>query len=93
MAVGRPAVARPTRALERHADLLELATTPQEFLAGLDRALATDSLELARRRRARAEQESWDLRLRDLLALLHSLNVGPGPADERVETHRIADSR
>jgi glycosyltransferase involved in cell wall biosynthesis len=93
MAVGRPAVARPTRALERHADLLELATTPQEFLAGIDRALATDSLELARRRRARAEQESWDLRLRDLLDLLHSLNVGPAPADERVETHRMTDSR
>jgi len=93
MAVGRPAVARPTRALERHADLLELATTPHEFLEGLERALATDSLELARRRRARAELETWDLRMDDLLDLLRSLNVGPGAADHRVETHRYTDSR
>lgn len=81
MAVGRPAVARPTRALEAYADLIELATTPEEFLSGLERALDSDSLELARRRRARAEQESWTRRMDELLDLLRSLKAGPGDAD------------
>jgi hypothetical protein len=42
MAVGRPAVARPTRALESYADLVHFAHTPAEFVAQLDRALAED---------------------------------------------------
>ncbi len=94
MAVGRPAVARPTRALEAYADLVELATTPEEFLAGLDRALAGDSPELARRRRERAELESWTRRMDELLELLRSLKAGPRRADAPSKwMDSIADSR
>lgn len=87
MAVGRPAAARPTRALEPYADLLELATTPAEFLAGLERAIATDSLALASARRARAEQAGWDRRLAELVGLVRALNSGAVPADEQGKTH------
>jgi len=93
MAVGRPAVARPTRALEPYADLLELASTPEEFLAGLDRALASDSLALARFRRARAQQAGWDHRLSDVLELVGSFKVAPAASITTVTTHTQADFR
>jgi glycosyltransferase involved in cell wall biosynthesis len=81
MAVGRPAVARPTRALEPYADLVYFAHTPAEFVAQLDRALAEDSERLGRRRRQRAEAHSWERRIRDLTAVLDGLNVGARAAD------------
>ncbi|HET9737387.1 MAG TPA: glycosyltransferase [Solirubrobacteraceae bacterium] len=94
MAVGRPAVARPTRALEAYSDVIELATTPEAFLAGLDRVLAADSNDLARRRRARAEQESWRLRMDELLGLLEALKAGPDAADAPLDRPQsIADAR
>jgi glycosyltransferase involved in cell wall biosynthesis len=81
MAVGRPAVARPTRALEPYADLLYFAHTPAEFVAQLDRALAEDSEPAARRRRERAHAHSWERRMRDLTGVLDALNVGTRAAD------------
>ena len=72
MAVGRPAAARPNPALEAHADLLYLANDAGGLLAGLDRALAEDSPELAARRRARAEEGSWERRMDELTSLLAS---------------------
>lgn len=94
MAVGRPAVARPTRALEAYSDVIELATTPEAFLAGLDRVLAADSNDLAMRRRARAEQESWRLRMDELLGLLEALKAGPDAADAPLDRPQsIADAR
>jgi glycosyltransferase involved in cell wall biosynthesis len=73
MAVGRPAVARPNPALERFSDLLYLAHGPETFVSQLERALAEDSPELARRRRWRAERESWSRRMDELIALLDGL--------------------
>jgi glycosyltransferase involved in cell wall biosynthesis len=94
MAVGRPAVARPTRALEAYADVIGLATTPEEFLAGLDRVLASDSTDLARRRRGRAEQESWRLRMDELLGLMEALKAGPDAADAPLDRPQsVAHSR
>jgi glycosyltransferase involved in cell wall biosynthesis len=72
MAVGRPAVARPIPALEPYADLLYLASDFDGLLAGLDRALQEDSSELAARRRACAEERSWDRRMDELTSLLDS---------------------
>jgi glycosyltransferase involved in cell wall biosynthesis len=66
MAAGKPAVARPNRALMGFADLLYFAQTPGEFCAQLERALAEDSPELARRRRAVAEANSWQRRLGEI---------------------------
>lgn len=81
MAVGRPAVARPTRALESYADLVYFAHTPAEFVAQLDRALAEDCERLARRRRERAEAHSWERRMHDFTGVLDALNVGARAAD------------
>lgn len=83
MAVGRPAVGRPTRALEEYRDLVYLADTPEEFLAGLDRALAEDSLTRARDRRAVAELNTWDAKVDEMTILLDSLEAGPEPVDHR----------
>ena len=73
MAVGRPAVARPTLALEPYRELLYLAEQPPQFVDALDRALAEDSPERALRRRKAAELESWQLRVDELLNLAASL--------------------
>lgn len=75
LAAGRPAVARPTAALDAFADTLYFARTPDEFIAQCDRALAEDSLARAHARRAIAERHSWDDRLADLLALLEDLRT------------------
>lgn len=66
MAAGRPAVARRSPALEPYAGVLAFATTPGEFVAALERALAEDSPELAARRRAVAEGASWERRFDEL---------------------------
>jgi glycosyltransferase involved in cell wall biosynthesis len=66
MAAGKPAVARPNRALTDYSDLLYFAETPEDFSAQLDRALAEDTPELARRRRATAEANSWERRLGEI---------------------------
>jgi glycosyltransferase involved in cell wall biosynthesis len=76
MAAGKPAVARPNRALAAHADLLYFAETPEEFSAQLDRALGEDTPELARRRRAVAEANSWKRRLEEIKHLAMDL-AGP----------------
>jgi glycosyltransferase involved in cell wall biosynthesis len=81
MAVGRPAAGRPTRALEAYRDLVYLADTPEQFLDGLERALAEDSEALARARRAVAERNTWAAKIDEMLVLLDSLQAGPGPAD------------
>ena len=65
-------MARPIPALEPYADLLYLASDFDGLLAGLDRALQEDSAELAARRRARAEERSWDRRMDELTSLLDS---------------------
>lgn len=70
LAAGRGIVARPTAALERFGDLVHLATTPQGFVDAVQRVLDEDSSELALRRRATAEANRWDVRLRQLGDLL-----------------------
>ncbi|MDQ3648619.1 MAG: glycosyltransferase [Actinomycetota bacterium] len=78
MAAGRPAVARPSPALEQYAEWLYFARTADQFVAQAQRAVDEDSLERARARRAVAESSSWERREADLIALLEELEVGPG---------------
>ncbi|MGI8574698.1 MAG: glycosyltransferase [Egibacteraceae bacterium] len=66
MAAGRPAVARPIGALRGNDDLVRFGGTPHEFLEQLELALEGDDLQLARRRRAVAEANSWDRRMEDV---------------------------
>jgi glycosyltransferase involved in cell wall biosynthesis len=79
LAAGRPVVARPTVELERFADHVYFASTPQEFLAQAERALAEDSDERARRRRAVAVQHAWEPRLAQLVSVLEDV----APSGER----------
>jgi glycosyltransferase involved in cell wall biosynthesis len=70
LAAGKPAVARPTPALEPYGDMVRFASTPEEFLSQVEQATAEDSPEQARARRARAEANTWDSRIAELEALL-----------------------
>ncbi len=75
LAAGRPAVARPAPALETFADVLYFADSTDEFIAQCDRALAEDSPDRARARRAIAERNTWDDRLAELVALVSDLRT------------------
>ena len=77
MAAGRPAVARPSRALSAYSDLLYLAESPEQFEQQVERALAEDSPELVRQRRSVAEANAWDRRVDELRGLLVELGVPP----------------
>lgn len=70
LAAGRPVVARPTVELDRYVDVTYFASTPAEFLAQAERALAEDSPERARERRAIAEASAWGPRLAELVGIL-----------------------
>ncbi|MBK7046990.1 MAG: glycosyltransferase [bacterium] len=71
LAMGLPVVSIPIHELERHqSDLVYFASTPPEFLAQIQRALAEDSPALQDRRAERMRLESWDERTRQMLALL-----------------------
>jgi len=70
MAAGKPAVARPNGELQPYAELVRFAESGPEMVEQVERALAEDSVELARRRRAEAERSGWDGRLSDLEAIL-----------------------
>ncbi len=72
LAVGRPAIARPSPALGPYAAQLYLAEDPPGFVRQVERALAEDSEALARARRAVAERAGWDVRLDELRSLLAS---------------------
>lgn len=70
LAAGRPAVARPSPALEPFRELLYLAETPAGFVAAVERALAEDGPELVARRRSAAAEHGWErryARMRELL--------------------------
>jgi glycosyltransferase involved in cell wall biosynthesis len=73
MAAGKPAVVTPSRALMPYADLLYFAETPDQYCAQLELALSEDSVELARRRRAVAEANSWERRLAEIQHLAREL--------------------
>jgi glycosyltransferase involved in cell wall biosynthesis len=60
---GKPVVTTPIREIVPYADLLHVAATPDEFVAGLRRALAEDDPPLVARRIELARQHSWDERL------------------------------
>lgn len=84
LAAGVPAVARPAPALEPYRDIVRMANSPEEFVAQLRLALATDSPEAARHRRAVAEKHTWGMNHAALLALVREFeNPQPGAAGGR----------
>jgi glycosyltransferase involved in cell wall biosynthesis len=76
MGMGKAAVARWAPALEPYRELLYFASTPSEFARELRRAVAEDSPERQRARRAVAEQNTWERRLGELTELVDGLVPG-----------------
>lgn len=76
LAAGRPLVAPPLPSLSEHAAVVYFARTPGEFVSQLERALADDGEERARRRRAVAESNAWDTRLPELVGIVDEVLEG-----------------
>lgn len=76
LAAGKPAVARPSPALEPFGDLLYFARTPEEFVRQTEWALAEDSAERFEQRRAVAAEHTWDRRHQEMLSLVDEALAG-----------------
>ncbi len=77
LSLGLPVVSTPIEELEKsYRDVVYLAATPEEFLAGLRRALADDSPELRRRRIEHVQDESWAARAAEMMAKLEEALAG-----------------
>ncbi|PID92294.1 MAG: hypothetical protein CSA96_03970 [Bacteroidetes bacterium] len=71
--LGLPVVSIPIHELEKyHADLVYFASSPEEFLAQIEKALTEDSPEMHQKRIKRMSQESWDIRSSEMLNILKS---------------------
>lgn len=70
LALGLPIVTTPFPEAKRYGDVLEIAETPEDFVAAVRARLARgDTEEEQRRRRQRVSADSWDQRARDLLRI------------------------
>ena len=69
LAAGKPVVSTAIPRLRVFGDAVRIATGPEEFVAQIERALAEDSDEAARRRMAIASGHSWDSRVKQILAV------------------------
>ena len=69
-AAGKPIVATDITELQRYANYLTIAYTPDEWIAGIEHWLAYDSEELAGKRMALARENSWDVRCQRILELI-----------------------
>lgn len=68
LAMGRPIVAVSTPEIEKYADVVAIARSPEEFLACLDAAIARGAVaEDVQARLARVAGEGWDVRLARVL--------------------------
>ena len=71
LAMGKPVVTVSTPEIERYADVVEIASSCEKFLAKLDTVLARpgDAEEIARRL-DRVRPEGWDARLQEVLRIV-----------------------
>lgn len=73
LAVGRPAVARRSPALEEFSNLVTFADSPEEFAASVERVSDEDNETLARRRLAVAALHSSDVQIDRLVGIADGL--------------------
>jgi glycosyltransferase involved in cell wall biosynthesis len=72
LAMGKPVVSVSTPEIDKYADAVAVARSPEEFLARLDAALARPSTpEEIRKRMDRVASESWDARLQHVLEVVN----------------------
>ncbi len=67
LATGKPVVSVGHPEINKFSQWIEIAEGPDAFLAGLERALATDSAEAAAQRMATVADQTWDRRVVDVL--------------------------
>ena len=71
LAMGRPVVAVSTPEIDKYADVVEIARSPEEFLARLDEVVrAGTSAAAVERRRARVSGEGWGARMEKVMELV-----------------------
>jgi len=70
LAAGKPVVVSNLPALEEYRPLIEMAETPAEFVAAIERVWKTDSPEKVERRLALARKNSWEHRVQKLVHLI-----------------------
>jgi glycosyltransferase involved in cell wall biosynthesis len=70
LAMGKPVVAVSTPEIDKFSDVVEIARTPQEFLARLDAAVADRDPARAAARMRRAAEVSWDARVEQALGIV-----------------------
>jgi glycosyltransferase involved in cell wall biosynthesis len=73
LAMGKPVVSVATPAIEKFADVVEIAHNREEFLAKLDKVIRQpDSPEAVQRRLDRVASLSWDARVAEVLGLVEA---------------------
>jgi glycosyltransferase involved in cell wall biosynthesis len=87
LAMGKPIVSISTPEIDKYAGVVETARTPEEFLAGLDTVLTRPSSPAEiKRRMDRVAPESWDARMREVLAIVdRNLDERAGRVEQTVE--------
>lgn len=78
LALGLPVVSTPMRELDRFADAVYQAGTPEEFIRQVTRALADREPRRRQERIALAARETWDLRVITLLQAIETALNAPG---------------
>ncbi len=68
LATGKPVVSVRNTEIERFGNLVRIADTREEFLAALESALVSDSIDAARARRAAVADQTWDRRVDAIVA-------------------------
>lgn len=90
LAMGKPVVSVSTPEIDKFADVVEIARTPEEFLAKLDQALARpSSAEEVQRRRARVASSTWPAVIDTVLEIVHQYLTPPGHPKEAAEQTAI----
>jgi glycosyltransferase involved in cell wall biosynthesis len=72
LATGKPVVSVPAPEIDRFADCLRIARTPEEFLCGIEDALANDSAADRARRMEAVSGMSWEARIREVVDVVES---------------------
>ena len=72
LAAGTPVVARPNAELAKLGDLIQFASTADDFVKVSEDVLSGESEEVATRRRAAGEARTWDRRLDEMVELLRN---------------------
>jgi glycosyltransferase involved in cell wall biosynthesis len=82
LAMGKPIVSVSTPEIDKYADVVDVANSREEYLAKLDAVLSKPPCLMATRARMeRVASESWDARLREVLAVVEQhLNPEVGHA-------------